>query len=305
MVRRTAGDLMARWEVRWANSLVRYQALSCVKLILPWSTPGMRFCTSEMKTDVICAEMSRRFPGRAILSVTGIRHQESPARAKMPISQRQPKLSRRNATGWNWHPIIEWSTDEVFAYLAAKGVRLHEAYTRYGCSRVSCTFCIMGSAGDLQAAAMCADNADIYRLMVDLEIRSTFAFQGSRWLGDVAPHLLSAETRERLADAKWRARVRAEAEATIPKRLWYTSGWPTCLPSQQEADLLGRVRRTVAKTVGIVPTFTDPVEIIARYQALYVQRTKAQGKQSRGDLQRFGGDDGEDHSDVRGKTCEA
>jgi hypothetical protein len=46
VVRRQAGDMLDRWEKRWQNNVSRYEDLSCVKLILPWSTPSMRFCTS-------------------------------------------------------------------------------------------------------------------------------------------------------------------------------------------------------------------------------------------------------------------
>lgn len=35
VVRRPAGDMLARWQGRWANNLKRYQDLSCVRLILP------------------------------------------------------------------------------------------------------------------------------------------------------------------------------------------------------------------------------------------------------------------------------
>ena len=45
VVGRTAGGLMERWAKRWQDNLTRYKELSCVKLILPSSTPSMRFCT--------------------------------------------------------------------------------------------------------------------------------------------------------------------------------------------------------------------------------------------------------------------
>jgi hypothetical protein len=45
-LQRQAGDMLARWEKRWSNNVERYRDLSCVRLILPWSTPSMRFCTS-------------------------------------------------------------------------------------------------------------------------------------------------------------------------------------------------------------------------------------------------------------------
>lgn len=39
-------------------------------------------------------------------------------------------------------------------------------------------------------------------------IRSTFSFQSGEWLGDVAPTLLDAGTRQRLIEAKGRALAR-------------------------------------------------------------------------------------------------
>lgn len=273
VVRRAAGDLMQRWEARWHNSLERYDSLSCVKLILPWSTPGMRFCTSELKTDIITAELTRRYPGQQILSVTGVRREESATRAKMPVCQVQVKLSRRGASGSNWNPIIEWSTDSVYEFLAKKEEPLHEAYTRYGSTRVSCAFCIMGSAGDLRASATCEDNAEIYRRMVDLEIRSTFAFQGARWLGDVAPHLLPNETKQALDMTKDRAAQRVAAESRLPKHLLYTAGWPTAVPSLEEAELLAEVRLSVAASIGREVDFTEAGAIISRYEGLMQQRS--------------------------------
>lgn len=280
VVRRPAGDLMDRWEARWANSVERYASLSCVKLILPWSTPGMRFCTSELKTDIICRELTKRFPGRRILSVTGVRHDESAARAKMPVSQPQVKLSGRGASGLNWNPIITWPTPAVYTYLEEQREPLHEAYTRYGSTRVSCVYCIMGAIGDLRAAAMCEDNADVYRRMVDLEIASTFAFQGSRWLGDVAPHLLTQETRSALADAKVRGEARTRAEDKLLKHLLYTAGWPTSLPSLEEAELIADVRRNVATAVGLDIEYSTAQQVLERYRRLMEEHAAKQSRKT-------------------------
>ncbi len=268
VVKRKAGDMMDRWETRWKNNVTRYANLECVKLILPWSTPSMRFCTSELKTSLICAELTRRYPKQKILSVTGVRHSESAARAKMPIASENDKLSARGCYGLNWNPIITWSTDEVFSYLKEQNHPLHEAYSKYGSSRVSCAYCIMGSKSDLLASASCEDNQDIYRLMVELEIQSTYAFQGNSWLGDVAPHLLSQETISRLNLAKLAAEARRQIEAKIPKHLLYTKGWPTCVPTYEEAELLAKVRRDVSAAVDIEVGYLDAESIIARYETL-------------------------------------
>lgn len=272
VVRRKAGDLMDRWEKRWSNNVERYESLSCVKLILPWSTPSMRFCTSELKTDIICAELKRRYPGQQIVSVTGIRHDESANRAKMPCMQIQPKLTKKEVTGYNWNAIIEWKTPEVYQYLEEVDEPLHEAYRHYGCSRVSCVFCIMSAGDDLQAATACEDNHDLYRRMVDLEIASTFGLQGSRWLGDVAPHLLTDTARAHLEKAKQGAATRARVESLLPKHLLYVAGWPVGIPTKQEAELIGEVRTAVAAAVGLQVRYTTAISIRDRYAELIEQR---------------------------------
>jgi 3'-phosphoadenosine 5'-phosphosulfate sulfotransferase (PAPS reductase)/FAD synthetase len=270
VVRRNAGDMMDRWLVRWRNNVARYAALLCVKVILPWSTPSMRFCTSELKTAVICRDLVRRFPGQVIVSAAGIRRDESAKRKKAPIAKTQEKLASktRRTTGLDWNPILEWTEADVRAFLAARGFELHEAYTRYNMTRVSCVFCIMSSEADLVSSAACNDNVPVYLEMVDLEIVSTFAFQGDRWLGDVAPHLLSEEQRAGLALAKERARKREEMEARIPEHLLYTEGWPTVMPTIEEAEDLAAVRRELAAVLGIEVRYTTAAEVHARYAEL-------------------------------------
>lgn len=121
IVRRAAGDMMDRWLTRWTNNLRRYVELECVKIILPWSTPSMRFCTSELKTAVITAALSKRFPGCAIVSAAGIRREESSARSEAPVSKPQPKLTskKRGTTGIDWNPILEWTENDVRALTEA------------------------------------------------------------------------------------------------------------------------------------------------------------------------------------------
>lgn len=147
VVRRKAGDLMDRWESRWASSVSRYSNLETVTLVLPWSTPSMRFCTSELKTHIIAAELKRRFKNRKIINVTGVRREESAARAKGPIAS-----TGADGRIWSWRPISDWRESEVFAYIASRGLAPHAAYTRFGMTRVSCQFCIMASQHNLLMA---------------------------------------------------------------------------------------------------------------------------------------------------------
>lgn len=292
-VRRRAGDMMARWEGRWAANVLRYETMECVKLILPWSTPALRFCTGELKRDVITAALKKRFPGAAILNVTGIRREESANRKKAAVSAPEPKLITKKNYGVTWNAIIEWSISQVFASIASRGLALHEAYTKYGVSRVSCVYCIMSSQADLLASTGCADNHDILRQMVELEAASTFAFQGSHWLADTAPYLLGGELRERIERAKLGALARQSAEARIPKHLLYTKGWPTVLPTYSEAEMLAEVRADVARAVGLNVSFTSAESVRLRYEELlHEQQTKQNGASATPEL------DGDDSFDM-------
>ena len=271
VVRRQAGDMLARWQGRWSNNVARYEALECVKLILPWSTPSLRFCTSEMKSSVLTSALKKRYRQQDILNIVGIRRQESANRSRMPVACTNASLVRGGFTGVTWNAIIEWPVEDVFAEIAEAGLALHEAYTKYKSSRVSCAFCIMSSGADMLAAAGCEDNHDIYRSMVELEATSTYAFQGARWLADVAPSLLSPELAHRVIEAKANGLVRQQAEAELPKHLLFTKGWPTSVPTMEEAELIASVRRRVSAALNLPARFLTGGEVRERYGELMSQ----------------------------------
>lgn len=270
VVRREAGDMMDRWLQRWRDNVRRYAALACVTIILPWSTPGMRFCTSELKSQPMAQALVRRFPGKRIISACGVRRDESKERSDALTSEENDLLAKKTlgTSGVDWNPIAAWTTEDVFAYCAARGFDMHEGYTRFGMSRISCAFCIMANGSDLATSASVPAHAALYREMVDLEIASAFAFQGSRWLGDVAPHLLTESQREGLSRAKERAKRVKAAQKRIPKHLLYTRGWPTVMPTREEAELIAEVRREVADAIGIQIERMDAQSILDRYADL-------------------------------------
>src|SRR5690349_11462938 len=123
----------------------------------------------------------------------------------------------------------------------------------------------MGSRSDLTTSANCPDNQDLYREQVDIEIISSFSFQSGRWLGDLAPALLTSAQQRSLAEAKRRAAIREQAEARIPRHLRFSKGWPTMMPTLAEARLLAEVRCTVADTLEITIGYRDHDSILARY----------------------------------------
>lgn len=268
VVRRSAGDMMARWRQRWNSNVIRYRELSCVRLILPWSTPSMRFCTSELKLTPIASALRKRFPNHAILNVSGIRREESAKRRRMPVSGTDQRLARADYDGLTWNPIIDWTLDQVIAEVRKSHIRFHDAYTLYGSTRVSCAFCIMSSAHDLQAAAYCNGNHEIYRALVELEADSTFAFQGARWLADTAPHLLSSQLKQRVEAAKRLGAERSLIESRIPAHLLFTKGWPTVLPTLSEATLLADVRKRVSDLLSLQANYLTQDSVRCRYAAL-------------------------------------
>jgi 3'-phosphoadenosine 5'-phosphosulfate sulfotransferase (PAPS reductase)/FAD synthetase len=274
VVKRQAGDLLDRWRVRWSNNCERYASLSCVKMILPWSTACMLFCRSELKAAIICRDLVERFPQQIILNASGIRRDESTTRAKAPIWSPQARLTSQTyqTTGLDWHPILEWNLEQVFAYHQVRDFPLHEAYTRFLMSRVSCSFCILAGLADLIASTTCPDNHAIYRELVAIEILSSYSFQETRWLGDIAPHLLSEEMRAGLQEAKQRSARRSAAESRIPKHMLYSKGWPTSRPTYDEAQVLAEVRTDVAEILGLVIQYTNPDAILDRYDELIEQK---------------------------------
>lgn len=91
------------------------------------------------------------------------------------------------------------------------------------------------------------------------------------WLGDVAPDLLDGAARGALAEAKERAGQRQAAEALIPAHLLYEAGWPTVLPTHDEARMLADVRRRVAEAVGLAVGCLDADAVRERYAQLLSQ----------------------------------
>lgn len=268
IVRRNGGGLIERWQTRWESNVRRYAALERMKIILPWSSPSLRFCTSELKNSPIFSALRKRFPQHDILNVTGIRHQESASRSRMPISQPIPQLSTRGRKAVAWNAIAPWLLPDVFEYIRRSDLALHPAYTQYGSSRLSCAFCIMSSLNDMQAAIRCESNHDAYRSLVELEAISSFSFQGSRWLGDLAPHLLTDELNLRLARAKEIAKLRDQAESRIPKHLLYVKGWPTVMPTAHEVSVVAEVRREVASLLGLEIGYRDADSVMKRFAEL-------------------------------------
>lgn len=104
-----------------------------------------------------------------VVNCMGMRAEESTGRSKLTPFKRHDGNSKAGREWYDWLPIHDLTTVEVFARIAAAGQAPHWVYAA-GMSRFSCCFCIMSNKSDLTTAARL--NPDLYRRYVELE-RST------------------------------------------------------------------------------------------------------------------------------------
>lgn len=265
---RPAGGLMSRWESRWQSSIRRYTNMETVAVVLPWSTPAMRFCQSETKVDPITSYIKKRYGKRPILNVTGVRGEESASRAKQPTCSPVAKLPPGSLS---WRPIHHWLLQDVWDEIAASGIVAHEAYLKYGSGRVSCRWCILASEADLKASLLDPAGHEVYRRMCELELTSAFAFQGSRWLTSLAPELIP-DGAARLLDAQRRMLLRKDHEGWLPKHLQFTKGWPHSVPSESEVESLAFMRQQICALYGWDSPYLTAQTVRERYQELWDQK---------------------------------
>lgn len=142
-----------------------------------WPSASTRQCTSDLKRGPIEREVRRyllahpEFEGR-VVNCMGMRAAESPARAKLTTFKRNNKNSVAGREWYDWLPIHDLSTLEVFAMIAEAGQEAHPIYA-LGMSRLSCVFCVMASTADLSTAARL--NPALYVTYVRLERKTGYS----------------------------------------------------------------------------------------------------------------------------------
>lgn len=118
-------------------------------------SPKYRQCTSDLKRgpiDRTIRQILKARGGRVVVNCLGMRAAESSARAKASTFKRSTRNSVAGRSWFDWLPIHELTTAEVFATIADAGQVPHPAYAA-GMTRLSCCFCIMQSQADLVTAA--------------------------------------------------------------------------------------------------------------------------------------------------------
>lgn len=107
-------------------------------------TPGNRICTRKLKQDAIrgWVRKHRRELGDEIITVTGIRAEESRARSKMDewIKVNCLTLADGSFRAYGWLPCLNMVKSEIKERIQAEGLPLHPCYDFS--SRCSCWCCI-------------------------------------------------------------------------------------------------------------------------------------------------------------------
>lgn len=183
-----------------------------------------RFCTSDWKRGPIRRtinsyreEIDHKSP--YVLNCMGMRAQESVERAKLkPIEFRrdascpdQPfpqiieaQTRARKRIYFDWHPILHFSEEQVFATIAAGNQQPHWAYIKAGARRLSCLICMFSSEADIKAAVTHSAKGRAYaQRIIDLEEKHSHTIlplksrgkgkePEKRWIKDIVKDLLVA-----------------------------------------------------------------------------------------------------------------
>lgn len=186
----------------------------------PWPSSAARYCTSDFKRSPINVWMRNNIPdGKTAISFIGLRAEESPARAKKPLSRIRTQASAptKGRIVYDSHPILHWSEEDVwseigysmdelaaiqdqvagwkaengsqgiYTYINNLGFKAHPVYA-LGNSRCSCAICIFADDQDFLNGAEFAP--DIFRRIVALEARTGYTYFHKKSIEDRLEGLL-------------------------------------------------------------------------------------------------------------------
>lgn len=117
-------------------------------------SPANRQCTSDLKRNPISKRIIKicnEVGFNKVVNCMGLRAEESSKRAKKKVFRNVPSQSNSKRTWYEWLPIHELTTEEVFENIRIAGQKPHWAYAA-GMKRLSCCFCIMSCQSDILTA---------------------------------------------------------------------------------------------------------------------------------------------------------
>lgn len=98
----------------------------------------VRWCCTVHKTAPVINMLSDKFANGKLrcVMITGVRGDESVSRSVYD----EMSMGKKMAGQYSFHPILEWSSAEIYLYIYSQGLLLNDAY-KYGFNRVGCIMC--------------------------------------------------------------------------------------------------------------------------------------------------------------------
>lgn len=98
----------------------------------------VRWCCTVHKTAPVINKLNEMYDKNYIrtMMITGVRGDESSSRSEYDELSHGKKIAGQ----YSFHPILEWSSAEIYLHIFAHNLALNEAY-KYGFNRVGCIMC--------------------------------------------------------------------------------------------------------------------------------------------------------------------
>lgn len=98
----------------------------------------VRWCCTVHKTAPVINMLSDKFANGKLrcVMITGVGGDESVSRSGYD----EMSMGKKMAGQYSFHPILEWSSAEIYLYIYSQGLLLNDAY-KYGFNRVGCIMC--------------------------------------------------------------------------------------------------------------------------------------------------------------------
>ena len=120
-----------------------YEAMADFPAVQSWNQFGpparkVRWCCTVHKTAPVINKLCEIYGLEKLHSmmITGVRGDESSARSDYDALS----LGKKLAGQYSYHPILDWSSAEVFLHMYGQNLLMNEAY-KYGFNRVGCIMC--------------------------------------------------------------------------------------------------------------------------------------------------------------------
>jgi len=157
-------------------------------------TPGLRWCTSYLKRDLLNKWITKNFKGigAELILITGIRAEESLARSRLHEWEEPRNVHIVQSVSRVWYPCLNMKEAEIKERVRGEGLELHPCYEF--ARRCGCWCCIFAPVGEVREYA--ESNPELYERACLLEDEIKHKWKQKLGFNDLMKQL-------RLFDIEW------------------------------------------------------------------------------------------------------